>query len=68
MNWLRSFNKSEKNKLSSLNTYYSQDVLGKQRYLNLKKANKQAKFQGHSIPIYISCKELAQVINIYHRY
>ena len=35
----------------------------KRKYLNLRKANIQAKFQGHSVPNYISCKELAQVIN-----
>ena len=64
MNCLKSLNKSEQNKLRSLNTYYSHDVLGKRKYLNLRKANKQAKFQGHSVFNYISYKELAQVINI----
>ena len=63
INWLKSFNKSEENKLRSLNTYYSHDVLGKRKYLNLRKANKQAKFQGQSVPSSISYKELAQVIN-----
>ena len=63
INWLKSFNKSEENKPRSLNTYYSNDVLGKREYLNLRKANKQAKFQSHSVPNYISCKELAQVID-----
>ena len=50
---IKSFNKSEENKLKSLNTYYSHGVLGKQKYLNLRKANKQAKFQGHSVLNYI---------------
>ena len=63
INWLKSFNNLEENKLRSLNTYYSSDVLGKRKYLNLRKANKQAKFQGHSVPSSISYKELAQVIN-----
>ena len=63
INWLKSFNKSEENKLRSWNTYYSHNVLRKRKYLNLKKANKQAKFQGHSVPNSISYKELAQVIN-----
>ena len=58
-NWLKSFNKWKQTK----NTYCSQDVLGKRKYLNLRKANKQAKFQGHSVPNSISYKELAQVIN-----
>ena len=63
INWLKSFNKSEENNLRSVNTYYSHNVLGKRKYLNLRKANKQAKFQGHSVPNSISYKELAQVIN-----
>ena len=46
-----------------LKTYYSLDGLGKRKYLNLRKANKQAKFQGKSVPSYISYKESAQVIN-----
>ena len=37
--------------------------MGKQKYLNLRTANKNAKFQGPSVPNYISYKELAQVIN-----
>ena len=63
INWLESFNKSEENKLGSLNTYYSHNVLRKRKYLNLRKANEQAKFQGHSVPDSISYKELPQVIN-----
>ena len=63
INWLKSFNKSEENKLKFLNTYYSHDVLGKLKYLNLRKANKQATFQRHSAPNSISYKELAQLIN-----
>ena len=42
---------------------YSYNFGGKQKYLNLRKANKQTKFQGHSVLSYISYKELAQVIN-----
>ena len=61
--WLKSFNKSEENKLRSSNTYYCHNVLGKRKYLNLRKVNKQAKFQGHSVPNSISYKELAQVNN-----
>ena len=37
--------------------------MGKRKYLDLSKANKQAKFQGHPVSNYISYKELAQVIN-----
>ena len=63
INWLKRFNKWEENNLRFLNTYYSHNVLGKWKYLNLRKANKQVKFQGHSVPNSISYKELAQVIN-----
>ena len=63
MNWLKSFKKSEENKLRSLNTYYFLDVLGKSKYLNLRKANKQVRFQGQSVPNYISYKELSQAVN-----
>ena len=59
INWRKSFIKSEENKLRSLNAY---NVLGKRKYLNLRKANKQANFQGHSVSNFISYKELAQVI------
>ena len=48
-----SCNKSAEKKQRSLNTYYSDDVFEKQKYLNLRKANKQAKFQGHSVLNYI---------------
>ena len=50
-------------KLRSLNTYYSHNVLGKRKYLSLRKINKQEKFQGHSVPNCVSYNELAQVIN-----
>ena len=40
INWLKSFNKSEENKLMFLNTHYSHNVLGKLKYSNLRKANK----------------------------
>ena len=50
-------------KLRSLNTYYSHNVLGKRKYLSLRKINKQEKFQGYSVPNYVSYNELAQVIN-----
>ena len=63
INWLKKFNKSEENKLKSLNTYHSHDVLRKRKYLYLRKANKQAKLQEHSVSNSISYKELAQVIN-----
>ena len=61
--WTQKFYKSAENKLRSLNTYYSHDVLGKRKYLNLRKANKQAKFEGNDIPNFVSYSELAKQIN-----
>ena len=63
INWLKRFYKLEEKKPRSLNTYYSHNVFGKRKYLNLRRANKQGKFQGHSVPNSISYKEFAQVIN-----
>ena len=54
INWLKSFNKSEENILRAVNAYYSHNVFGKRKYLKLRKAKKQAKFQGHSVPSSIS--------------
>ena len=51
MNWLKSFNKSEENKLRSLNTYYSHDVLGKRNNLNLRKQINKQSFRDIQFPI-----------------
>ena len=56
INWLKSFNKSEENKLRSLNTYYSHNVLGKENIYIWGK--------GYSVPNSISYNEIAQVITI----
>ena len=56
INWVKSFNKSEENKLRSLNTYYSHNVLGKENIYIWGK--------GYSVPNSISYNEIAQVITI----
>ena len=58
---IKRFYHSQQNK--TLNTYYSHYVLGKRKYLNLRKANKQAKFEGNSVPNFLPCTELALGIN-----
>ena len=59
--WSKRFYNSQQNK--TLNTYYSHYVLGKRKYLNLRKANKQAKFDGNSVPNFLPYTELALEIN-----
>ena len=49
--------KSRENQLRSLNVYYSNNVMGKRKYLSVRKANKTPQ-----IPNFIPYKELAQVI------
>ena len=53
---------SQENKLRSLNAYYSHHVLGKRKYLNLRKANRQAKYENVQIANYIPYCELAAEI------
>ena len=44
-NWRKDFYRSKENTLRSLNSYYSHSVLGKRKYLSLRKANQQATFE-----------------------
>ena len=61
--WNRDFYKSTTNGLRSMNAYYSHNVLGKRKYLNLRKANKQATFKNTSIANFVSYKKLSDIIN-----
>ena len=61
--WSKRFYNSQENKLRSLNTYHSHDGLEKRKCLNLRKANKQAKFEGNSEPNFLPYAELALEIN-----
>ena len=40
--WSKSYKKSEENILRSLNVFYSHDVMGKEKYINVCKANRQS--------------------------
>ena len=42
--WQSEYISSEENMLRSLNTYYSHNVMGKIKYLNIRKANRNAVF------------------------
>ena len=42
--WSKDYCLSRENKVRSLNSYYSYHVLGKRKYLSLRKANKQSAF------------------------
>ena len=52
------FYKSEQNILRSLNVYYSSNVMGKRKYLNVRKANK-----ARDIINFVTYKKLAEYIN-----
>ena len=43
--WNRDFYSSNENCLRSMNAYYSHNVLGKRKYLSLRKANRQSTFE-----------------------
>ena len=47
--WTSNYTESKQNKLRSLNVYYSHDVMGKRKYMNVRKANKSATFEGHQV-------------------
>ena len=61
--WSKKYYRSSENELRSLNAYYSHDVLGKRKYLNLRKANSQSKYEGIDLPNYIQYVDLAKAIN-----
>ena len=54
---------SEENKLRSLRTYYAHDVLGKRKYLAMRKANRKSVFRAERIPNYVSYSTLANFIS-----
>ena len=54
---------SEENLLRSLNMYYAHSVLGKRKYLSIRKANKSATYRGTRVSNYVPYKMLADRIN-----
>ena len=61
--WTSSYTDSNENKLRSMNVYYSHNVMGKRKYMNVRKANRAATFEGHQVPNFIPYKKLAEQIN-----
>lgn len=61
--WSKDYYQSHKNTLRSLNTYYSHNVLGKRKYLSIRRANKKAIFNKQSVPNYVPYTTLSKNIN-----
>ena len=54
--------KSEDNGLRSLNVYYSHNVMGKIKYIEMRKANRYTIFKGVKMANYLPYKDLAELI------
>ena len=54
---------SDENKFRSLSTYYAHDILGKRKYLAMRKANRKSIFRAERIPNYVSYSVLSSYIN-----
>ena len=63
INWSKEYYKSHENSLRSLNAYYSHNVLGKKKYMQIRIANFNAKYENIRIPNYIPYNQLSKVIN-----
>ena len=61
--WSAEFYKSRDNLLRSLNVYYSHNVMGKMKYLNIRKANKSTSFQDNKAVNFVPYISLADFIN-----
>ena len=61
--WSKDKYNSDENKLRSLNVYYSHKVMGKRKYINLRKANKASSSRKSRIPNYIPYNELSTLVN-----
>lgn len=61
--WSKDKYNSDENKLRSLNVYYSHNVMGKRKYVNLRKANKASSSRTSRIPNYIPYNELSTLVN-----
>ena len=61
--WHNNFYKSNENRVRSLNVYYSHNVMGKQKYKAIRKANMNSLFQHQRVSNYIPYSELSKYIN-----
>ena len=60
--WSTSYYKSEDNGLRSLNVYYSHNVMGKIKYIKVRKANKYKMCKRVTMANYLPYKDLAELI------
>ena len=61
--WTKDYFKSSENLLRSLNTYYSHCVMGKAKYINIRKANRKACYQKTKVPNFVTYATLSNYIN-----
>lgn len=61
--WIDAYLESSKNIIRSLSVYYAHDVLGKRKYLSMRKANRKSSFENITVPNFVSYPELAKYIN-----
>ena len=61
--WSKDYYLSRENELRSLNSYYCHNVLGKRKYLSLRKANKQPAFGNSKLTNFVSYKILSKEID-----
>lgn len=61
--WQKEYYVSHENLLRSLNVYYSHDVMGKRKYLNLRKANLKAMYKKSYVVNYVPYAKLSKYIS-----
>jgi len=61
--YTRNYSTSNENLLRSLNTYYCHNVMGKEKYRNVRKANRKTSKHNHNVPNYVTYSKLSEKIN-----
>ena len=61
--WAKEYFKSQENLLRSVNVYYSHHVMGKRKYINVRKANKSAVYKSTKVPNFVPYSVLSNHIN-----
>ena len=61
--WVQKYEKSDENILRSINVFYSSNVMGKAKYIDARKANRNASLATVEPPNLIPYKKLASCIN-----
>ena len=60
--WAAKCKESEQNILRTVNLYYSHDVMGKRKYISIRKDTSNSKFDGKRIPNYSTYNSLIKYI------